>query len=240
MVLPGAYGEVAGWDPATGRPVAAPLAREGVVFDGCAVARGPGGVRYLAMNLADHTAIVWNATGTPATPPLRHPADILQAAFSPDGSRVLTTSMDLRVRTWDATTGRLLGPPFEPTGAGMAVFSPDGARIAIAGAVANVFDVASGTAVTAGLGRDIRIVAFSRDGKRIVTVGETTARVWDRRVGGCIDRAARPRGSNLVGDVQLRGQARADDPAQRHGGAHLAGRRRRSARSFAHARDPLR
>lgn len=179
VVLEGAYAGVRGWDPARGQPVAAPLVLQGRVFEGCAVARGPGGVRYLAINEQDHAVIVWDAaTGTPATPPLPHPAEITYAAFSADASRVLTTSAGM-VRSWDATTGRPLGPPVGPTSMYPAVFSPDGTQIAVSG-VAQVFDVASGTRVTAPPSDvEIRIVAFSPDGTRILAAGETTARVWD-------------------------------------------------------------
>jgi WD40 repeat protein len=45
----------------------------------------------------DHTAQVWDAkTGKPVTVPLEHQEAVTAAAFSPDGTRVVTASCDKR------------------------------------------------------------------------------------------------------------------------------------------------
>ena len=60
----------------------------------------------------DQTVRIWNAaTGAPRCDPMRHPAPVSYAEFSPDSTRVATMCDDHAVRVWDATSGRLLLPP---------------------------------------------------------------------------------------------------------------------------------
>ena len=72
------------------------------------------------------------------------------AAFSPDGSRVLTASYDHTARLWDAKTGAplaiLLGHMDAVTSA---VFSPDGSRIVTASNddTARLWDAKTGAAL---------------------------------------------------------------------------------------------
>jgi WD40 repeat protein len=107
------------------------------------------------------------------------------AAFSPDGSRVVTASADCTARVWDATTGALLialaGHRAEVNSA---VFAPDGTHILTASAdhTARLWDAKTGSpaAVLEGHSSFVINAAFSRDGKRIVTASaDCTARLWD-------------------------------------------------------------
>jgi hypothetical protein len=76
-----------------------------------------------------------------------HTALVSGAAFSPDGSRVVTTSWDRTARVWDAKTGAaattLSGHGFWVNGA---AFSPDGSRIVTASwdKTAQVWDATTG------------------------------------------------------------------------------------------------
>jgi WD40 repeat protein len=50
----------------------------------------------------DKTARVWDAAiGQPVTGPLAHQAPVVSAAFSPDGTRVITASGNGTARVWD-------------------------------------------------------------------------------------------------------------------------------------------
>ena len=57
----------------------------------------------------DHTAIVWNAMSGERLLTLQGHSDrVVDACFSPDGTRILTASDDRSVKIWDALTGKEL------------------------------------------------------------------------------------------------------------------------------------
>ena len=56
-----------------------------------------------------------------------------RAAFSPDGARVVTASLDGTARVWDAVTGTpITGPLAHHAGVPSAEFSRDGTRVVTA------------------------------------------------------------------------------------------------------------
>ncbi len=118
-----------------------------------------------------------------------HTDILFAAAFSPDGRRIVTASIDGTARLWDAASGRSLqvlrghsdkvwGAAFWPEGRRSEPFSDD--------KTARVWDGASGAPLQ-GLGGhadNINSADFSPEGERIVTASnDKTARVWDAASG---------------------------------------------------------
>ena len=139
------------------------------------------------------TARVWDAaTGAQILRLEGHEGGVNSAAFSPDGTRIVTASDDGTARVWDAATGaqvqELGGHEHEVT---TAAFSPDGTRIVTASdlGTARVRDAATGAQILGFDGHEdwVLSAAFSPDGARIVTaLGDGTARVWDVATGAAI------------------------------------------------------
>ncbi len=122
------------------------------------------------------------------------------AAFSPDGTRIVTGGGfrdNGEATVWDARTGMALLDLRGHTGLVMsAAFSPDGTRIVTGGftiekpnaekAEATVWDAQTGAALfdLQGHARAVHRVAFTPDGTHIVTRSyDGTAKVWDARTG---------------------------------------------------------
>jgi WD40 repeat protein len=114
-----------------------------------------------------------------------HSASVESAAFSPDGSRIVTASRDGTARIWDAAAAKevalLLGYDNPVTSA---AFSPDGLRIVTASwdKTARIWDAVTAKEIALLRGHDDSVLSagFSPDGSRIVTSSaDKTARIWD-------------------------------------------------------------
>jgi WD40 repeat protein len=114
------------------------------------------------------------------------------AVYSPDATRILTSSYDRTARIYDAQTAL---PIVVIAGhrdiVNYAVFSPDGTRVATASRdrTARVWDARSGAelAVLRGHGDVLESVGYSPDGTRLVTASDDrTARIWDARTGALV------------------------------------------------------
>ncbi|MBX3746037.1 MAG: WD40 repeat domain-containing protein [Verrucomicrobiae bacterium] len=142
-------GTVRVWDTATGaeiglpRPHANPGAGLTLLFR---VDFSPDGSRLVSAGNLD--ARLWDtASGRLLSPPLPHANEVRVARFSPDGSRILTASLDRTIRCWSATTGQPIGAPMShEAGILVADWSPDGRLIVSGGRdrTVSVWDAATG------------------------------------------------------------------------------------------------
>ena len=115
---------------------------------------------------------------------------MVSAAFSPDGTRVVTASNDWTAQIWDAASGKGLVRVVHHDKVTAAAFSPDGARIVTASEdkTAAVWSASTGE-LLASLEHDSEVehAAFSPDGGRVITAGrDQSARIWDAGTGGLL------------------------------------------------------
>jgi WD40 repeat protein len=129
---------------------------------------------------------VWDAHSGATVATLRgHTREAVSIAFSRDGARLATGSLDNTAKVWDARSGREITTLRGHAGLIISVaFSPDGRRV-VTGSwdnTAKVWDSATGGEIATLRGHNSKVnsVAFSPDGKRIATGSwDTTAKVWD-------------------------------------------------------------
>ena len=95
-----------------------------------------------------------------SSPPLLIRLSVYDAAFSPDGARILTASADNTAKLWDAASGKLIASfAHQDADVNDAAFSPDGARILTASAdkTAKLWDAASGKLIASFDHQDDRL-----------------------------------------------------------------------------------
>jgi WD40 repeat protein/serine/threonine protein kinase len=120
---------------------------------------------------------------------LKHWHRVLCLAFSPDGNRIVTGSVDSTAKVWDAATGEEILNLEVPGGWVYSVaFSPDGKWIVSAhgDAIVRLWDADSGKEKKTLKGHTglVSSVVFSPNGKRIVTGShDQTVKVWDAETG---------------------------------------------------------
>lgn len=118
-----------------------------------------------------------------------HQDVIYRAAFSPDGTRIVTASSDNTAKIWDAQTGKeLLTLAGHKNWVRSAAFSPDGTRVVTASDdnTVKVWDAQNGNELRTLTGHAgaVSSATFSADGTRIVTTSwDNTAKIWDAQIG---------------------------------------------------------
>jgi WD40 repeat protein len=146
-----------------------------------------------ATSIVDSMLYVWDAnTRQTLLANSMHRGGVWSISWSPDGTRIVSTSSDMKMLVWDAFTGQLIHTYQGHTGTVCAVaWSPDGTRIASGGADATVqiWDANTGRRLFIYRGHaptawavtpEVRTLAWSPDGQYIVSGGSdnTVVQVW--------------------------------------------------------------
>ena len=148
-----------------------------------AVAFSPDGKTVLT-GCSDRMARLWDSqTGKQLGPALVHTHDVQAVAYSPDAKSIVTGSADGELQVWDANTFEKIGQPFQYDARLNSIdVSPNGDLILSVtdDGTARLWDLRTGQYRSVlEHAAELYAVAFSPDGSRFVTAGETDFKVWD-------------------------------------------------------------
>jgi len=129
---------------------------------------------------------LWDVeTGVQLHSLIGHSSGVKSVAFSPDGNTLASGGKDSIIKLWNVPTGTCLRS-LDARGVGVnsVVFSPDGRILASVGWLIKLWDVSSGAELRIIDGYANNAVAFSGDGKTLVTGGNhNTMELWDVATG---------------------------------------------------------
>lgn len=157
-------------------------------FYGLAVS--PDGKYLAGARNTDNAAVLWDAAaGTVVRRFDGHGYAVQSAAFSPDGTRLVTASRDRSAIVWSVATGKRISRLIGHAGyLGEAVFTPDGAGVVTGGddGLVILWNAATGEAQRCFLGHAGAVTAldFLPGGKILMTGGvDGTIRFWNLATG---------------------------------------------------------
>jgi eukaryotic-like serine/threonine-protein kinase len=184
------------WDPADGRLIGSLPFPEPVSL----LAYSPDGTRLVVFGDEGATLVCDGRDDKPLGPFAEHSRSNGPAAFSPDGKTILADYGENRARLWDVETRRPIGSPVTSVGGSVwdLAFSPNGKSFVLGcGGGGQLWDVATMRPKAGRMQHEsrVRLVAFSPDGKSILTASnDKTARLWDAATLAPIGRIYRHQG----------------------------------------------
>jgi len=133
-------------------------------------------------------------TGEALSPRFQLGKPVYFAAFSPDGTRLVTRSDDKIVRVWNALTGQMATQPIAVGDlSACTVFSPDGTRLFVGSSasdgtqkIGQIWSVQTGRPIGSLMKFDDLAIkaAFSSDGRELTTATDNNAvQVWNATTG---------------------------------------------------------
>lgn len=160
----------------------------------------PGGKKIVSDEVANNGLCIWEPNMSGKVHPekhfmlsaayLEHEGDVCSVCYSPDGTRIASSSDDNTICIWDAKTGKRLMPQLRghmgPVNS--IAFSPDGKKI-VSGSedkTVRVWDAQTGVQTLPSLNghsEHVKSVSFSPDGKKIVSASSHSIRIWDAKTG---------------------------------------------------------
>ncbi|MBC7931421.1 MAG: PD40 domain-containing protein [Rubrivivax sp.] len=165
------------WDVATGRELRTLTGHSFYIFS---VAFSPNG-KILVSASGDRTIKLWDvAAGREIRTLTGHSNIVWSVAFSPDGKTLVSGSSDKTIKLWDVATGQELRTLAGHSDAVRCVaFSLDGRAIASSGddKTVRLWDAETGREVRTLLSGQSDSVAFSPDGKKLVSGGDVI-KLW--------------------------------------------------------------
>ena len=178
------------WETATGKEIARMTHSDNVT----SVAFSSDG-KYVVSGSRDHTARVWEAATGNEIVRVTQDDIVTSVAFSPDGQYIVSGSSDARV--WDAFNGTEISRMGLNGFVNSVTFSPNGRFVVLGGCaqqdgtnksciqgIALVWEAATGKEIVRVTNAEsIHAVAFSKNGKFILSVAGNTVWVWDGATG---------------------------------------------------------
>lgn len=121
-----------------------------------------------------------------------HTESVESASYSPDGNKIVSSSLDHSIRIWNAQTGKCMHTLVGHEGyVWTASFSPNGKNVVSSSydKTIRIWDVYSGKCLRILNGHSdfIRSAKFSPNGQSIVSASyDGTIRIWDVKTGDCV------------------------------------------------------
>ncbi|MEE0882640.1 MAG: PEGA domain-containing protein, partial [Bacteroidales bacterium] len=121
-----------------------------------------------------------------------HSDDVYSVSYSPDGTKIVSGSLDKTVKIWDVNTGQCLKTLEGHSNVVTSVaYSPDGRKIvSVSGdKTIKIWDANTGQCLKTLEGHSywIKSVAYSPDGTKIISgSADKTIKIWDANTGKCL------------------------------------------------------